>query len=311
MNRNRYPLILNPNARSEKGKRALAFIMKNAAKFVIYATRDEAEAEELSRDFAAKKAPVVVAAGGDGTLNAALRGLIGSETAMGIMPTGTMNVFAREMGVPTDQLDEALRVIEDGFIKNVDIFTLNGAPFLQMAGVGFDAHVIEETSRENKKFFGPLAYLASAIKVLGEKPPRMTVTCEGGEIIEGVCLLVGNGSLYGGQFSLFQEAANDDDLLDAVIFKEAGYRFMLDSLGGLARGGVGKNFPSDSVAYVQVAGLKVACEEALPVEIDGELWGRSKEICFAPSEHKLRVLAPRVPTKNRWSEMLKALSPWG
>ena len=307
---NRYPLILNPNARSEKGKRALAFIMKNAAKFAIYATRDEAEAEELARSFAEKKTPVVVAAGGDGTLNAALRGLIGSETALGIMPTGTMNVFAREMGVPTDHLDEALRVIEDGFVKNVDVFTVNGAPFLQMAGVGFDAHVIEETSRENKKLFGPLAYLASAIKVLGEKPPRMKVICAGGETTEGVCLLVGNGTLYGGQFALFQDASNADELLDVVVFKEAGYRFMLDSLGGLARGGVGKDFPSDSVDYLQVASVKVECEQALPVEIDGELWGRSKEISFDRSEHKLRVLAPRIPSKNRWSEMIKTLTPW-
>jgi len=100
----RYPLLYNPNARSQKGKRALQFLMANAQDFILYATRDIDDARDLAADFAEKGEPVVLAAGGDGTLNAVIQGLAGSETALGILPAGTMNVFAREMGIPVPNL---------------------------------------------------------------------------------------------------------------------------------------------------------------------------------------------------------------
>ncbi|MEN8755140.1 MAG: diacylglycerol kinase family protein, partial [Akkermansiaceae bacterium] len=150
----RYPLILNPKAKSEKGKRALRFVMDHATKFVIYATRSREDAIALARRFAAEGEPVVIAAGGDGTLNAVIEGLAGSKTTLGVFPTGTMNVFAREMGIARDRLENALQVIEAGHRKTVDLFEMNGLPFVQMAGVGFDAQVIEETTWERKKRLG-------------------------------------------------------------------------------------------------------------------------------------------------------------
>ena len=155
----RYPLILNPKAKGEKGKRALNFIMENATRFTIYATRSREEAIELAQGFAAAGEDLVIAAGGDGTLNAVIEGLAGSQTALGVFPTGTMNVFAREMGIPYDRLKNAMEVIDEGHREEVDLFSMNGAPFVQMAGVGFDAQVIEETSWESKKRLGPLACL--------------------------------------------------------------------------------------------------------------------------------------------------------
>ena len=103
----RYPLLYNPNARSQKGKRALQFLMANAQDFILYATRDIDDARELAADFAEKGETVVLAAGGDGTLNAVIQGLAGSETALGILPAGTMNVFAREMGIPVPNLQSS------------------------------------------------------------------------------------------------------------------------------------------------------------------------------------------------------------
>jgi diacylglycerol kinase (ATP) len=306
----RYPLILNPKAKSEKGRRALKFIMANATRFTIYATRSREEAIDLARKFAAEGEELVIAAGGDGTLNAVIEGLAGSQTALGVFPTGTMNVFAREMGIPYDKLENAMEVIDAGHSKEVDLFAMNGAPFVQMAGVGFDAQVIEETSWESKKRLGPLAYLLSATRVLGAKPPKLKVTCGDGREFEGVSLLVGNGSLYGGQFPLFRKADNSDQLLDIVIFKESGYQFVRDSLCGLAKGGIDPESPGDSVDYVQAAAFTVRCEETIPIEIDGELWGRAKEAVFAPTGRTLKVFAPLEP-KVKWRyALLKILSPW-
>ena len=195
----RYPLIFNPSARSQRGRRTLRFLMANAQRFALYASRSAEDATELAATFAERGEPVVIAAGGDGTLNAVVQGLAGSSTALGILPAGTMNVFARELGIPHTSLKKSLGVLDEMHVKEVDLFELNGHAFMQMAGVGFDAQVIEETTWETKKVFGPLAYLMSAVKVLGEKPPKMKVICDDGREEEGVCMIAGNGSLYGGQ----------------------------------------------------------------------------------------------------------------
>ncbi|NIP96988.1 MAG: diacylglycerol kinase family lipid kinase, partial [Akkermansiaceae bacterium] len=254
----RYPLILNPRARSERAERALRFVMENATRFAIYASNSPEEAGGLAKRFAAEGEPVVVAAGGDGTLNAVVGGLVGSGTILGILPTGTMNVFARELQIPFAHLKRALEIIDDGHVKEVDLFEANGTPFVQMAGVGFDAQVIEETTSESKRRLGPLAYLLAAARVLGEKPPRMTVRFDEGNSVEGACVLLGNGALYGGQFRLFGKADNADDLLDVLVYKEAGYKAVLGSLGQLAQGGYEQD--SKLVEYFQTSGLTVECD---------------------------------------------------
>ncbi len=306
----RYPLILNPKARSEKGRRALKFIMANATRFTIYATRSREEAIDLAKKFADEGEDLVIAAGGDGSLNAVIEGLAGSKTALGVFPTGTMNVFAREMGIPYDKLKNAMEVIDGGHREEVDLFAMNGAPFVQMAGVGFDAQVIEETSWESKKRLGPLAYLLAATKVIRAKPPTLKVKFADGREMVAAALLVGNGSLYGGQFPLFKNASNTDNLLDVIVFKEAGYQLVKDCLSGLVKGGIDAHSHGDSVEYVQAAGLKVTCDEEIPVEVDGELWGRSSEIDFLPTGKTLRVFAPLEPKVKLRYALLKMLSPW-
>jgi len=293
----RYPVLFNPNARSTRGRRALRFLMANAQDFILYATRSIEDAQDLAAKFAKDEEPVVLAAGGDGTLNGIIKGLIGSNTALGVLPTGTMNVFAREIGIPVpslqrSNLNKALEVIKDGHITEVDLFHANGQPFVQMAGVGFDAQVIEDTTVESKKLLGPLAYLKSAVKLLGENPPKMTLVCKDGREIEGVAILAGNGELYGGQVRLFPKADNNDGLLDILVFKETGYKFVLDSLKGMA--GV-IDLVKSSVEYVQAAEFKVVSDRDIPVEVDGEYMGRHTEVNFSSTGTQLNVLAPKEP----------------
>jgi YegS/Rv2252/BmrU family lipid kinase len=304
----RYPVLFNPKARSQRGRRALEFLMDNAAGLALYATRSGEEANELAAKFAADGEPVVIAAGGDGTLNAVVQGLAGSQTALGVLPTGTMNVFARELGIPYDHLERAFEVILEGNIKEVDLFEANGVPFVQMAGVGFDAQVIEETTWETKKVLGPLAYLLSAVKVLGEAPPKMEVVGDDGYREEGVAVLAGNGSLYGGQFKLFHRADNSDAKLDVLVFKEAGYQLVLDSL----RGVLGRvDLDGSTVSYFQSLRLKVTADREVPLEVDGELVGRTREVSFGDDHPgKLRVLAPRQPIGTRFEEALKSMMAW-
>ena len=303
----RYPIIFNPKARSQKGGRVLRFIMKHANRFALYATNSGEEARELAARFAADGEPVVIVAGGDGTLNEVVRGLAGSDTVLGILPAGTMNVFAREMGIPFASLERAFEVIENGFTREVDLFEANGIPFVQMAGVGFDAMVIEETTWESKKMLGPLAYLLAAVRVLGEKPPQMRVALADGRVVEGVAVLAGNGSRYGGPFPFFRMADNHDSKLDVLVYKEAGYRLVLDSLRGLALGGIDL---MDSVEYFQTESFTVEADREVPVEVDGELAGRFSKIRFVETSSHLRVLAPQHHGGGGLAETFKSWLTW-
>lgn len=302
-----YPVIFNPKAKSQKGGRVLKFLQQHRDRFELHETLHAGNARELANRFAREGRPVVIAAGGDGTLNEVVHGLAGSRTILGVLPAGTMNVFAREMGIPFQSLEKALEVIDSGLIREVDLFEANGAPFVQMAGVGFDARVIEETTWESKKMLGPLAYLLAAVKVLGEKPPQMEVVCADGRRETGVAVLAGNGSLYGGQFKLFRNANNHDSMLDVLVYKEAGYKLVLDSLRGIAFGGMDL---MKSITYLQTEAFSVTSNRDLPVEVDGELLGRFDEVQFKETSSHLRVLAPDGPLAGNFAEAFKAFFSW-
>ena len=302
----RYPLIFNPNAKSQRGRKTLRFLMSHAQWFGLYASRSAEDATELARMFADRGEPVVLVAGGDGTVNSVVQGLLGSSTALGVVPTGTMNVFARELGMPINSLKKSLEVIEEGFIKDVDIFTANGHPFVQMAGIGFDAQVIEETTWETKKLLGPLAYLVAAIKVFGDTPPKMKVTSADGTVEEGVCAIAGNGSLYGGQMKLFRKADHCDEVLDVLLFTDLDYKLVRDSVMGMAKGAI--DLGNASVKYLQSESFTIECDREVPMEVDGEYVGRVTEVALSPAMTKLKVVAPKAPHDNMFISIAKSIA---
>lgn len=279
--------------------------MSHAQWFALYASRSAEDATHLAAKLAEDGEPIVVAAGGDGTLNAVVQGLAGTHTALGVLPAGTMNVFARELGLPPNNLKKALQILEEGFSKEVDLFEANGRAFVQMAGIGFDAQVIEETSWEQKKLFGPMAYVMSAMKVLGDHPPRLRIISEEGQVEEGFCALAGNGSLYGGQVKLFRKADHSDDMLDMLVFTEAGFKLIRDSVMGIATGGIDAG--NSSVKYMQSSSFQVECDREVPMEVDGEYIGRVQDVSLIPAKRKLRVVAPENPSDGIFTSVVKTL----
>lgn len=314
----RYPLLFNPNARGKKGKKTLSYLMKNTHRFALYATQDEQDGIDLAEKFAAEGHPIVIASGGDGTLNAILQGLKGTDTALGVFPSGTMNVFARELGIPVPtlgnsmQLDNALEVVDAGNIKEIDLFSVTGTglesrAFLQMAGIGFDAQIIEETDTALKKKLGPLVYLASTVKVMGKVPPQLTLTTESGEVHHGTAILVGNGRYYGGQVKLFSKANNSDGLLDFIILKDSGYRVILDVLAGITSKGNKEDAENPAIEYVQASAATVNSNTATPLQLDGDLIGSSKEFNFSKDPKTLKVLAPTTPQLSFFNSLVDNL----
>ncbi|EDY19481.1 diacylglycerol kinase catalytic region [Chthoniobacter flavus Ellin428] len=228
----------------------------------------------------------IVAAGGDGTVNEVVNGIVGSDVSLGILPVGTMNVFAAELGLPGD-LDEAWAIIQAGRTRRVDLLRANQQYFVQLAGVGLDAQVVQATSWNFKKNFGPLSYLISAAQIAAQKPPRLYVEADD-QVREGSFVLIGNGRYYGGPLAFFKEARIDDGKLDVLIFKNLAY---LDIARYVTNVFIGKHTGLPDVEYFQTKKASVRSDEDVPVEVDGEVVG-ALPVTFRISSRKLKVVVP-------------------
>ena len=291
------PVILNPKARSELSGGLPGKIQKLSPLIEICPTEYAGHAKTLAYDLVKAGHRVVVAAGGDGTINEAASGLalanieLGGnpeeDAALGVLPTGTMNVFAVELGVGPMDLARCWRAIEMGAIREVDFWYANEFPFVQMAGVGFDAAVIKETSWESKKKLGPLSYALSTLSLIKRAPVVMKVESPGRPTVTGAAVLVGNGRRYGGPLSVFRDAKNDDGLLDLIVLHGHGYRDLFRLARGIALGGFQE---MEGVEYLQAPEFTVSAPEAVPLQVDGEIAGETP-VKFTKAERSLRVLA--------------------
>src|SRR3954447_8180800 len=162
-------VILNPAAHSTRAGGEANHIdhMRGDADFEL--TSGPGDAGVLAAGAAARGYTTVVAAGGDGTINEVVNGIPGSGASLGVLPVGTMNVFAAELGIPGD-LNEAWDVILGGNTREIDLAQANQQYFVQLAGVGLDAQVVKETSWSMKRSLGPLSYVVSAAQVAARKP---------------------------------------------------------------------------------------------------------------------------------------------
>ena len=252
------------------------------------ATSRIGEAELLARKAAREGFKRIVAAGGDGTINEVVNGLVGTTAALGLLPIGTVNVFATELGLPSGDLKKCWQIICEGHTRTIDLPSANGKHFVQLAGIGLDAQAVKETSAALKRSFGPLSYLVSAAQIASRPPPHLVVESKGAASIEGSFVLIGNGRLYGGPFPFFKRALIDDGLLDVVVFKRLGY---LDIIRYLQDVIFSSSITMPDLEYFQTKRLRVSSEEEVPVEIDGELIGNCP-VEFRMRERSLRVLAP-------------------
>src|SRR5438046_2025470 len=216
-------IILNPAAHSERAQRKRAHVESLARDCMVCSTTCTGEAELMARRGIEEGFEKIVAAGGDGTINEVVNGLAGTNATLGLLPIGTMNVFATELGLPVHDLERCWDIILADSTRVVDLAKANQKFFVQLAGVGLDAQVVKETSSQLKRNFGPLSYLISAAQIAARQPPKLFIQSEDASIDEGSFVLVGNGRLYGGRFPFFKHAVIDDGLLDVIVFKRLGY----------------------------------------------------------------------------------------
>jgi diacylglycerol kinase (ATP) len=282
-------VILNPASGSPESLRGWQERVESiACRSPMRITSHTGEAEALARRAVEEGFGKIVAAGGDGTVNEVVNGISGSNAALGLLPIGTVNVFAMEHGLPSRDLKVCWDIIQGDNVRLVDLPSANGRCFVQLAGVGLDAQVVKETSLAFKHSFGPLSYLISAAQIAGRHPPKLVIESADTSVNEASFVLIGNGRLYGGPFPFFKRAIIDDGLFDVVVFKRLGYLEIIKYLQDVI---FSSDIRAPEIEYFQTRRLRITSEQDVPLELDGELAG-SCPVEFEIQQKALRVLAP-------------------
>ncbi len=246
-------------------------------------------------------ATVVCALGGDGTVRSVASVLAGTDVALGLLPGGTGNLLARNLGVPTDDLPAALRTVLDGAERRIDVGLVawDDGPeqvFLVMAGVGADASMMEHADERVKSAVGWPAYLISGVRALFD-PGFSVRVATGGRVVSrrrARTLLIGNcGDLPGG-VRLLPDARIDDGRLDAVVLAPQGVLGWLAVLREvvLARG----HRDGQAIRRLRADRFAVTLRHSVPAQLDGDPAGRATAIQARVRPDALRVRVPASET---------------
>jgi YegS/Rv2252/BmrU family lipid kinase len=236
---------------------------------------------------------LVLACGGDGTVTACAEGVTGTGVPLAIIPMGTGNLLARNLGLPMG-MDEALAVALGGAQQPIDAGRVNGTLFVVMAGLGLDARMLSDTSDQLKKRLGWIAYAISAARHLGDRPMRVTVSADGGRRrrMRANALIVGNVGWLRGGLPLLPDARPDDGMLDAVVLIAGGLTGWLAATANIAlrrpaRGGIYR---------VQFTKLQVVLSREEPWELDGEVMGSTRRLTVEAQPGSLLLRMPPQST---------------
>jgi diacylglycerol kinase family enzyme len=300
-------MIVNPYATtvSDRLKNLVVYALRGRYDVDAIDTEAKGHATELCREAAASGYDVVVAFGGDGTVNEAANGLAGSDTPLSCLPGGRTNVYCRQLGIPTDVVDATehlLRVADDWQPRWVDLGTINDRHFVFCAGIGLDASVTKQVDAKPKlkARFGEYFYTWSGIRTFMRHylvhPPRLEAIV-GDQRIEGVTAIVQNAAEYtyfGDRAVIMGEGAElESGDLAGVVLKRASVidvpTIILRALSPRFR----------LVKHRQVAGfdgaqrvtIRSRDERPLPLQVDGDYIGTALSAEISVKPRGIRVVA--------------------
>ncbi len=235
-------------------------------------------------------ADLVLLWGGDGTVQRCLDALAGSDVAVAVIPAGTANLLARNLGIPTD-LTRAVDIALDGDRRPIDLGVINGERFAVMAGAGFDAIMMKEADRGLKDRLGQLAYVWTGTKAVHARPVQMSIKVDGSRWFKGraSCLLLGNmGTLTGG-LEPFPDARPDDGLLEIGVVTASNPVQWARVLGRLV---TGKAQRSKHVRIGRGHRVSVNLATKVPYELDGGARPSAKRLRVGIDPRAVRVCVP-------------------
>lgn len=288
-------VIFNPTAGPRRRRRLRAVLDGLRAcgvQVTVCETFAPRDAENIARK--ARGYHVIVAAGGDGTINEVLNGIHarGDDCAMALLPLGTANVLARELSINPKSAEQIVATIADRAPRKISLGQANGRGFVMMAGVGFDAHVVANVDSRMKRLVGKFAYVAASLRELALYRARTYAVEISGRTEIASSVVVANGHYYGGPYVLAPEASLNDHQLHVCLFRRTGRWNALRYLWGMIGGRLSR-FPDFDV--IPAARLKITagvlCSAEEPVQGDGDIMAQLPvEIAVSPSG--LPVLQP-------------------
>ncbi len=294
--RRRGLMLVNPNAR--RGPQALEVIDRLAAGGVDVAVERFSSPTEVSRDIVRRAADtdLVIVCGGDGTVREVCAELAGTGIPVGVVPAGTGNLLARNLDIPL-YIRAAIDIALTGQDRAIDMVKVSGdgiedSHFMVMAGMGFDAAIMEGVNEEIKKKVGWLAYVLSALKSLMFPVTRVEISVDGGEPTthRARTIVVGNVGYLQAGMPLLPDAAIDDGQLDVVILYPR--RFL--SWVPLAFRVLTKR-PRTDETINRMTGQSVMIRAAteVPRQLDGDSIGPGRELRMECIHGRLLVRVPR------------------
>jgi YegS/Rv2252/BmrU family lipid kinase len=285
-------LVRNPVSRHTADEQTLAEVIafgrEHGWQIECHTSQFPGDMTALARRVADGGADVVLAHGGDGTINEVINGIAGTRTALGVLPAGTANVWAKEMRISRNPLT-ALQSMIEGDRHTIDLGRANGRYFLLMAGVGLDGEVIEHVTPRAKQRFGALSYVVAGVPAAVRTKPWQVRMHIDGDTVESALywMVVGNTRSYGGFREITHRAVADDGKLDVAMMQRGGvFHLLADG----ARLFLRRHDRSPNVRYTQVTSIAVETP-GLPVQVDGEPAGETPML-FEIAPQALTVIVP-------------------
>ena len=284
-------VIYNPVAGPKivtKIDRVQAVLSAQGILFEILKTSGPGDATLMAREAAHAGAETVVAVGGDGTINETANGLAGSATRLLVVPHGTGNVFADEIGLP-GTVDGCLALLSGGNTIEIPLARADGRYFVLLASAGFDAEVLERMGHRGKNILGIGAYLLAGARHLLRTQPTMWVEFAGRERMEVQSVIVSRGRKYGGGVTIAPAGNLSSASFQVVALRKPGRWaiawFALDALRG-------RHINSSSVVVREATSLFVRSRFPSAAQVDGEYLG-PLPVRFEMTDVKLRIVVPR------------------
>ncbi len=272
----------------------LSFLHQQNWRVELNITKAPGEARQLAHEAVTRQVDIVVAAGGDGTINEIIQELAGSETVLGVLPCGTGNIWAREIGIPLHMVD-ARKVLLNGQIRSVDLGRCNNRFFLLMAGVGIDGAVTQAVEKKPIKRLGTFGYALIATW-LGLGYPgfqaRLRINKKRPVKLRALQIIIGNTQLYGGALKFTWEAKCDDGQLDVCVVRK---RNMLGRIIVAIHFLLGHRNRHQWIRYYTATSIEINTRQPVAIQIDGEPVGYTPA-SFIIAPGALKVLVPqKVP----------------
>lgn len=289
-------IILNPAAGSVKDAEVLTERLRSLPATSLEITSKKGSGSRFARAALKRGCDLIVAAGGDGTLNEVINGIGESSrnVRVGLIPLGTGNDFARTLGIPTD-LDQCIELLLAGHTRPIDLVRVTSdrtRHFVNVSAGGFSGLVDEKLNPEMKKTWGPLAYLRSAAAALPElRAYRTQIALDDKETISESLynVIIGNGRYVAGGIPVAPEAKPDDGLLDLVLIPE---RPVADLAILAPQMLTGNHLSSASIIFRRAARISVNSKPGMWFNVDGELIGNEPAV-FQVLPRALQFVTPK------------------